>query len=168
LHSVKFKQNGSLKEPGPPLTRYDLGDSGISALFPLKPEKYDAPLSHQPNAQIVHRFTASYAFRMFAVLCRDSTPQEVDSLSVDKRSQLYAASIEEIAQAFKTKTGNQQEFKIGKDVGSRTELIVAGIAKGAVAVFLHGSHLVTIVEIGPEKYNSPGTVEEFLGSLQFK
>ena len=168
FNSLRFKKAGTAKGPGASLDRYDLGDSGISALFPAKPTQNDAPLSQRPNAQTMHQFSSDYCARIFLVVYRDSQDQDIGTLTDDKKKQIYAAATEEVSRAFKANTSSPREFKVGKDVGSRTALTVTGQAKGEVAVFLHGRHLVTIMEIGPENYDSPETVEAFLGSLQVK
>jgi len=166
LDSLTFRKAGDQIQAGAPLFRYNLGDSEISALFPSKPTPYDAPLSHLPNAQIMHRFSSEYSLRVFVVIYRDRPG--TGSISDKDRSSLYSAATNEVLDSLDAKAGNQHEFKVGADIGVRTEFKAAGHANGESVVFLHGRHLVTLIEFGPEVYEARLTIDSFLRSVEFK
>jgi len=168
LDSLRIATNGLHKQAGVELTRFELGGSGISALFPRKPTKYEGALDQSANPQKFFRYSADFAFRSFLVFYRDTTAAGAATITGEQRKQIYAAATQEIVRAFEAKEGKKRECSVGKDAGIRTELSMGGDMKGTVVVFLHGIHLLSVVEFGPTAYDAPSTVESFLASVQFK
>ncbi len=165
LASLKFASDGEQKTAGPVLTRFPLGDSGMSALFPRAPEKTQKDIGKGAAKGPMYVFSSDHAVRSLQVAYRDlpvttqPTDEEADAARV--------AIAEEVVASFHGKKTSQKDETVGSDQGLRVNFDVMKVATGTILVYLHGTRVVTLVEIGPKAYVDDATVDTFMHSVQF-
>lgn len=166
LNSLKLPGEGDLKEPGPVLSRYPLGESGLSAIFPSPPELKETPMGKGAKTATLFAYSADYALRTFSVAYLDipTTEKHTDDEADKARYDLT----DEIVAGFGGKKGKQMDENIGEEQGLLTEFTVQNDEKGRVLVYLLGARVVIVLEIAPRGYEVPKSIEAFLHSVQVK
>jgi len=164
LNSLKLPDQGDLKEPGAILTRYPLGESGLSALFPTAPQLKETLMGKGTKTVPMFAYSAEYALRTFTVAYLDfpietkPTDEELDKARYDFTELILTGS--------KGKKGKQTDEMVGDAPGLLTEYAIGDIAKGRVLVYFQGTRVVFVCEVAPRGYDAPKTIETFFHSVQ--
>ncbi len=165
LNSLKLPGEGDLKEPGATLTRYPLGESGLSALFPGPPQLTETPMGKGAKTATLFAYSADYALRTFSVAYLD-IPTTEESHSDDELDKARYDLTEEILAGLEGKKGKQTNEKIGEGQGLLTEFTVHNDEKGRILVYFLGARVVILFEMAPRGYEVPKSIEAFLHSVQ--
>lgn len=167
LNSFRLSSEGDLKEPGAVLTRYPLGDSGITALFPSVPIAHDRTIGKGAKTSTMHSFAAMYALRIFGVAYVD-LPIEAKPTTDNELDKARYDITELILDDMKGKKGKQSDDKVGEDQGLLTEYTTGPDQKGRLLVFIRESRAVVLAEFAHRLYDAPKTIDAFLHSVEIK
>jgi len=136
------------------MTRYPLGPSGLTALFPGVPELRDMTVGAGANAGTVHSYNAPYGLREYIAAYRD--------LASAAPKNMLSGLTDEILGSLKATTLRQR----GDRGGVSTEFTMPGDKKGKMRVYSRGSRVLMLISFGPTPYKDAGTVEAFLKSIK--
>lgn len=166
LDSLRFPTEGETKVAGPVLTRFPLGTSGLTALFPREPENHESQVGKGAAQGPMYVYSSDYGMRSFQVAYRDvpfAKPPSDEEMDIAR-----VAIAEDIIASFRGKKTAQKDEKIGNDQGLSVAFAIGNEATGTVLVYMHGNRMVTLVEMGPRTYADPKTVDLFLHSVEWK
>jgi hypothetical protein len=164
LNSLKLPEQGELKEPGAALTRYPLGESGLSALFPEAPQMEEIAMGNRTKTVPMFAYKAEYARRAFSVAYLDiPSDKEPSDAELDKGRYDFT---ELILSLFKAKKGKQADKTVGDIQGLFTEYTIADEAEGRIFICFLGTRVVVLSDMAPCGYDAPKTIETFFKSLQ--
>jgi len=166
LDSFRFPTDGEAKAAGPAMTRFPLGTSGLTALFPREPENHESQVGKGASQGPMYVYSSDYGMRSFQVAYRDvpfpkpPTHEEMDVARV--------AIAEDIIASFRGKKVSQKDDKIGTDQGLLVDFAIGNEATGTVLVYMRGNRMVTLVIMGPRAYVDSKTVDLFIHSVEWK
>lgn len=167
LDSLHFSTTGPLTMAGPELTRYPLGDSGLSALFPRQPDHKDALIGTGSEAGTIHAYTSDYGLRSFMAGYGElpSTPAKSSVTDVVSKARQVTDALLAIVHG---KVEKQRTEQIGSDQGLYTQFVYHEQARGSVLVYVHSTRIIIVIEYAPKVYEDSKTVEAFLHSVEPK
>jgi len=166
LDSLRLPSDGDLKVAGPVLTRFPLGDSGLTALFPREPDHIEREVGKGTAKGPMHLYSSDYAIRSFQVAYRDipfTKPPTSDEL--DTALVMIADEIVSGLQGKKTKSKDET---VGEDPALSVDFNAEGGAVGKVLVYMHGNRMIALIVFSPRAYSDPATIDTFLHSVQIK
>lgn len=160
--SVKLPKKGTLTEPGPEMTRYPLGDSGISAMFPTKPEAHDIPLATiNGEPQTLHGYVANYAFRAY-IVGYIANAQKLDDAALKVAKGIMSDGF---VKAHHGKLLGSKDLVVGSDKGFVCEFTDDHEQRSRIWVYLHGSKLVYVFLTTPAVFDNAKAGDSFLNSV---
>jgi len=168
LDSLKFPTDGTEKTAEPPLSRFSVGESGLSALFPSVPVLSDTIVNGKNVNPTGHTYSAKYCLRTFSVTY-SNLPANAPDISSAQANEVYSSLLDEMLGELKGKQTKQRDIGFGSDVGLYREFVSAeNEVMGSIAVVLHRRQIVILLEAAPKGYPDPASIDAFYKSLEFK
>jgi|GEM_PF-5970845 len=166
LSSLKLDTTGTKQKPGPELNRFDMGDSGLTALFPRKPETHTGKVGKGDTQVPIYTFASDYGLRSFEVAYSDVSPK---ASTDDASNKTYCKYItDDTLKSLDGTAGKQTDIQLNGSPALRTEFTIGDDGKGVMVASVKDRRAIMLVEFAPTTYDDPATAETFLNSLQPK
>ena len=155
LGSLHVQAKGPTSVPGPELSRYPLGSSGLTAMFPHAPTNKD---SRAPSGAILHSSISDFASRSFM-----ATYQDLPKSGPKLTTQSVTSSI---LIGFRASNVKSLEMKVGKESGLRSDFAIGTTTSGSLLVYRLGKRMISLLSVAPKVYQDGGTIKRFFGSVK--
>ena len=165
--SVHFPTDGKITVIGPTMTRYPLGDSGLSAMMPHAPTHQLSHKGENEHMGPLITFQSEYCLSHFAVTYRDlHVPDSAPKPTEEDLSKLYDVAMEGILEEGKLKKGDQREFKVDGVRGLCADVTAPDGSVGRAVIYLKNHRIVILLAMAVHGYGDPKVVDLFLHSVQ--
>lgn len=168
FNSLRFTTDGVDSKTGPVMTRSQLGETGISALFPATPKYRESKFGPADHEKTSHSYEAVYGLRFFNVSYIDVPAEEASELNDDNVAAAESIITEEFLQGLHAKKLKQMDDKVGISIGLATEFEGPSIGKGKLLMYLHGSRMIITFMISGTGPVDTKFIDSFLHSVEFK